>query len=173
MHLLYSLVFLHKAWNGNIKIHYSHVESNISICWKWKKNILIPWWIPSYNWPVTPGFNVIFNLHIIDDLRRRDLTIIRDTYWYLQPYRHFAGVLCQKQVSRAGTSNYIPQYLWDVVTCPFLSYLLLAQHPWMYLTCARGAYDVILRTLTVPSNFINSFKLFIEHKDNYTHYRIK
>ena len=32
------------------------------------------------------------------------------------------GVLCQKQlmylVSRAGTSNYIPQYLWDVITWP-------------------------------------------------------
>ena len=27
-------------------------------------------------------------------------------------------VLCQKQVSRAGTSNYIPQKLWDVITCP-------------------------------------------------------
>ena len=38
------------------------------------------------------------------------------------------GVLCQKQVSRAGTSNYIPQILWDVITCPCPWYLLLAQH---------------------------------------------
>ena len=38
------------------------------------------------------------------------------------------GVLCQKQVSRAGTINYIPQYLWDVITCPCAWYLLLAQH---------------------------------------------
>ena len=37
--------------------------------------------------------------------------------------------LCQKQVSRAGTSNYIPQYLWDVITCPCPWYLLLAQSP--------------------------------------------
>ena len=36
----------------------------------------------------------------------------------------------QKQVSRTGTSNYIPQYLWDVITCPFPWYLLLAQRPW-------------------------------------------
>ena len=28
------------------------------------------------------------------------------------------GVLCQKQLSRTWTSNYIPQYLWDVITCP-------------------------------------------------------
>ena len=35
------------------------------------------------------------------------------------------GVLCQKQVSRAGTSNYIPQILWDVVTCSCPWYLLL------------------------------------------------
>ena len=37
-------------------------------------------------------------------------------------------VLCQKQGSRAGTSNYIPQFLWDVITCPCPWYLLLAQH---------------------------------------------
>ena len=30
------------------------------------------------------------------------------------------GLVCQKQVSKAGTSNYIPQYMWDVITCPFL-----------------------------------------------------
>ena len=38
------------------------------------------------------------------------------------------GVLCQKQISRAQTSNYIPQKLWDVITCPCPWYLLLAQH---------------------------------------------
>ena len=37
-------------------------------------------------------------------------------------------VLCQKQVSRAGTSNYIPHYLWDVITCPC---------PW-YLSIIKG-----------------------------------
>ena len=39
-----------------------------------------------------------------------------------------SGVLCQKQVSRAGTSNYIPQILWDVITCPCPWYLLLVKH---------------------------------------------
>ena len=29
-------------------------------------------------------------------------------------------LVCQKQASRAGTSNYIPRYLWDVITCPCL-----------------------------------------------------
>ena len=33
---------------------------------------------------------------------------------------------CQKQVLRAGTSNYIPQYMWDVMTCVCPWYLLLA-----------------------------------------------
>ena len=32
----------------------------------------------------------------------------------------------QMQVSRAGTSNYIPQILWDVITSPCPWYLLLA-----------------------------------------------
>ena len=34
--------------------------------------------------------------------------------------------VCQKQLSRAGASNYIPQILWDVITCPCLRYLHLA-----------------------------------------------
>ena len=37
-------------------------------------------------------------------------------------------MLCQKLVSMAGTSNYIPHILWDVITCPCLWYLLLEQH---------------------------------------------
>ena len=33
---------------------------------------------------------------------------------------HISGLLCQRQVSRAGTSKYIPHYLWNVMTysCP-------------------------------------------------------
>ena len=31
---------------------------------------------------------------------------------------YMSGVLCQKQVSREGTSNHIPLILWDVITCP-------------------------------------------------------
>ena len=38
------------------------------------------------------------------------------------------GVVCQKQVSGAGTSNYSPQILWGVITCPCPWYLLLTQH---------------------------------------------
>ena len=41
--------------------------------------------------------------------------------------------LCQKQVSRAGTNDYIPQILWDVIIGPFPWYLLLAQlSPYIY-----------------------------------------
>ena len=29
-----------------------------------------------------------------------------------------SGVLCQKQESRPGTNNYIPQIRWDVIPCP-------------------------------------------------------
>ena len=42
-------------------------------------------------------------------------------------------VLCQKLISKAGTRNYIPQDLWDVITCPCLWYLLLAQHFWIMI----------------------------------------
>ena len=33
--------------------------------------------------------------------------------------------MCQKQVSREGTSNRVPEYLWDVITCTCPWYLLL------------------------------------------------
>ena len=35
------------------------------------------------------------------------------------------GPVCQKQVPRAGTNNYIPQILWAVTTCPCPWYLLV------------------------------------------------
>ena len=38
------------------------------------------------------------------------------------------GALCQKQVSRVGTSNYIPYYPWNVITCPYSWYMHLVQH---------------------------------------------
>ena len=43
--------------------------------------------------------------------------------------RHISWVLCQKQVSRAGTSNYTPQILWGVINCRWPWCRLLAQHP--------------------------------------------
>ena len=42
-------------------------------------------------------------------------------------------LMCQRQVSRAGTSNYIPQYLWDVITCPC---------PWCLLLAHQSSYDI-------------------------------
>ena len=42
---------------------------------------------------------------------------------------NISRMLCQKWVSRAGTSNYIPRILWDVITWRSWK-LLLAQHPW-------------------------------------------
>ena len=46
------------------------------------------------------------------------------------------GVMCQKHVSRAWASNYIPQTLQGVIPCPCFWYLLLAQ-PSLYVlaTC--------------------------------------
>ena len=43
------------------------------------------------------------------------------TWWWMYALVNWlimARVLCQNQISRAGTSNYIPQILWDVITCP-------------------------------------------------------
>ena len=56
--------------------------------------------------------------------------------------RDYSGVLCQKQVSRAGTSNYIPQILWDVITCSCPWYLHLTQHSWILITYPHGICTV-------------------------------
>ena len=50
------------------------------------------------------------------------------TEWKYTIHPMRSGVLCPKKVSRARTSNYIPQILWDVITCPCPWYMLLAQH---------------------------------------------
>ena len=44
--------------------------------------------------------------------------------------------MCRKQVSRVGTKNYIPQNMWDLITCPWPRYLLLAHQS--SLICRRG-----------------------------------
>ena len=57
------------------------------------------------------------------------------THFYLTVCQHAtvqslwkSGVLCQEQISRTGTSNYIPHILWDVITCPCTWYLLLTEY---------------------------------------------
>ena len=36
------------------------------------------------------------------------------------------GLMCQKQVSRTETGNYMPQYLWDMIIYPCLWYQILS-----------------------------------------------
>ena len=52
-----------------------------------------------------------------------DLYFVVAVWWWGM---HIWGLVCQKQVSRTGTNNYIPQYLWDVIIRPCPWYLLLA-----------------------------------------------
>ena len=54
------------------------------------------------------------------DYGLKQLQGILTSTWYLWEF------VCQKRVSRAGTSINIPQNLWDVITCPCPRYLLLA-----------------------------------------------
>ena len=63
------------------------------------------------------------------------------------------GLVCWKQVSRARISNYIPQYLWDVITCPCPGYLPLA-HKSSFATFK-----------TVPSRYLAVIILQITPKD--------
>ena len=53
--------------------------------------------------------------------------------------------MCQKQVSRTGTSNYIPQCPWDVITCPCPWYLLLTyKSPYMLPHSLAARMGIIL-----------------------------
>ena len=49
------------------------------------------------------------------------------------------GLLCQKQVLRAGTSNYIPEYTWDVIIwhCPWYTPELLGAPYSSWLNVSR------------------------------------
>ena len=42
----------------------------------------------------------------------------------LRWFHYYIRVFCHKQISRPGTSNYIPQILWNIITCPWPWYLL-------------------------------------------------
>ena len=68
------------------------------------------------------------------------------------PGQHNPGdiseVLCQKQLSRAGTSNYIPQILWDVITCPCPWYPRFSQNtPKWHPICRRDGKTLVCNTL--------------------------
>ena len=45
--------------------------------------------------------------------------------------------VCKKQVSKAETNNYIPQIVWDVITCPCPWYLLL--YSYVVLVCSLNS----------------------------------
>ena len=71
-------------------------------------------------------YNWVNQLHLIRDTEiEKKLSNEQLTKWIMCSREYMWlnwGVLCQKHKSMAGTSNYIPQYLWDVVTCACLCY---------------------------------------------------
>ena len=73
--------------------------------------------------------------------------------------------ICQKQVSRAGTSNYFPQYPWDVITCPCPWYLFLAQHSSIVPTAWFHMRYVCMKVVTSELNHHHIPSLWIFHWD--------
>ena len=65
-----------------------------------------------------------------------------EMYWHI-----IWGVLCQRQVSTAGTSYYIPHILWDVIIRPCACYQLLPQPP----SCNPSTVREQLLSITVLS----------------------
>ena len=59
------------------------------------------------------------------------------------------GLAYHKQVSRAGKSNYIPQIVWDVITCPC---------PWHMILLCKPSYGGGGRTFHVLPRQVESLK---------------
>ena len=57
--------------------------------------------------------------------RKMQMTILAVGWWSEKWPTHNSSGQSLKQISRAWTSNYIPQILWDVITCPCPWYLHL------------------------------------------------
>ena len=78
------------------------------------------------------------------------------------------GVLYQ--VSRAGTSNYILQILWGVITCPCPWYLLVAQHS-PYVCQAVNDMDSVFNDYTKLSNSLER-KCHFNNCDHLLHQKL-
>ena len=52
------------------------------------------------------------------------------------------GLVCQKQVSRTGTCNYIPQIPLDAIICPRLCFLHTHTHIILLYSVARASNDI-------------------------------
>ena len=64
---------------------------------------------------------------------------------------------CQKQVPRAGTNNYVPWILWDIITCPCLYHLLLAWHS--SYNDVRSLRLIIMYTAAMIKHFAYHFNI--------------
>ena len=78
-----------------------------------------------------------------------DYFSIRDGFAAVRDTSNICGPVCQKQLSSAGIINYIPQILWDVITCPCRWYLLLAH---------KSSYEKHLGNTSIPLKQTNRTK---------------
>ena len=63
---------------------------------------------------------------------------------------------CQKQVSKAMTSNYIPQFLWCVITCPCPWYLRVIRHSFR---SRRAGLMRVLRDITASFSPVHIYQV--------------
>ena len=123
-----------------------------SVCHKNKNNKKTLFWVATYKnrTPLAPK--------MVAGLRHQTKLCTLYTRVHQSHYR-------QKQVSWAGTSNYIPQYLWDVITCPCPWYL----RPHMYsalvhMGCRMSQTRIVLDrcvltvTLSWPKPWVDLLK---------------
>ena len=86
----------------------------------------------------------IYMVHIYIHIYIYIWSMYTDRY---EDYTHVWGLVCQKQVSRAGISNYITKIMWDVIICPCLWYPVLAHQAWYMLRTNHRRVDCLLNLL--------------------------
>ena len=115
------------------KATYNHQRSQRFLIWA-TRMYLPEWYFSGLNSKYSLMFlSSIISTQGVGGITRQNIG--KTKFWLVNGQQGFSdarnnmtiwGQVCQKQVSRAGTNNYIPQYLWGVITCPCPWYLLLA-----------------------------------------------
>ena len=78
-------------------------------------NFLYPSWLLRWHWK---SYDCPWASEVtLNNMGANNLHEYSKIYYNYNQARHNWWLVSQKQVSRAGTSNYIPQNLWDVITC--------------------------------------------------------
>ena len=77
--------------------------------------------------------------------------LLKDTLMELGRYMAIKWGQCQKQVSRIGTSNYTPQILCDVITCPWTCIAVRKVYCLVLIVYLHMVYATVYNSIQINS----------------------